>query len=113
MIETLGRTLGHLVSEDHESLEEFEETENSEETEESGETEQNDEYEETEESEDPDESEDLGDIACDIVPLYQSLQFKLCPSPQRQTFAKHCVCRRFVIKSELHHLKVGTNGLLV
>ena len=58
MIGTLGRTLGHLVSEDPESLEEFEETENSEETEESGETEQNEEYEETEESEDLEESED-------------------------------------------------------
>lgn len=61
MIGTLGRTLGHLVSEDPESLEEFEETENSEETEESVETEQIEEYEETEESEDPEKSEDLGD----------------------------------------------------
>ena len=61
MIGILGRTLGHLVSEDHEILEEFEETENSEETEEFEETEQNEEYEETEESEDPEKSEDHGD----------------------------------------------------
>ena len=40
MIGTPGRTLGHLVSEDHEILEEFEETE---------------------ESEDPEKSEDHGD----------------------------------------------------